>query len=257
MKKIGLSLLLLSTVVAAMIFAVPLPSYAAPSQEGTTPTPGGSTPLEVVIKVEDGLEIQGTYYPTEGTEKMPAILLLHQNGGRRQQWDRVVPALIGAGYNVLAVDQRGFGQTGGKRDYLLLEKDGVTLMNWLREQPTVDPDRVAVMGASVGANAAIRTCVLDQRCLVAIALSPGVNFFGVKPVEAIKESKGKSYLLLSGQNDSESTAAVKSALMETPRSSNALARLYADKGLHGTDLLMLPDVGPLILNWLELYNHKP
>lgn len=230
-----------------------VPSRAAEIHQAATPATVG-TVSEVKIKMADGLEIQGTFYATQAKES-PAVLLVHQNNGSRGQWDRLLPGLIGAGYNILAVDQRGFGNTGGSRDYPQLEKDDVVMMNWLREQPTVDKARVAIVGASVGSNGALRACAADEKCKVVIALSPGVNFFGVEPKEAISGMKKKSIMLLASQNDGESAQAVKSFLIVVPNESTAMVKVYGGTGLHGTDLLLLPNTAPLIINWLQEYNN--
>lgn len=230
-----------------------LQGHAATIKQAATPE-ATSTTAEVKIKMADGLEIQGTFYASAKGTKAPAVLLVHQNNGSRQQWDKLVPGLISAGYNILAVDQRGFGKTGGARDYLLLEKDDVEMMNWLRIQETVDGDRVAIIGASVGSNGALRACAADEKCKVVIALSPGVSFYGVEPKDAIKEMKKKNVLLLASQRDAESAQAVKSFLLVVSDESTAMVKVYGNTGLHGTDLLLLPDVSPLIVDWLETYN---
>lgn len=251
MRKILFSFLMLLSTVAASF--APSPGHAVAMKQTAT-LEATAILREVKIKMADGLEVQGAFYASTKTEKAPAALLLHQNNGIRQQWDKLLPFLTAAGYNILAVDQRGFGKTGGDKDYLLLEKDAIEMMNWLREQPTVNKDRVVIIGASVGSNAALRACATDENCKVAVALSPGVDFYGVEPRDAIKGSKQKNWLLLSGQTDGESALAVKVMLRDVPDDSNAMVKVFGSTDLHGTDLLMLPDVAPLIIGWLELYN---
>jgi len=51
-----------------------------------------------------------------------AVVLLHGYPGTRVSWDRVAPALTGAGYRVLAFDQRGYSpgaRPPGRRSYTL------------------------------------------------------------------------------------------------------------------------------------------
>ena len=51
-----------------------------------------------------------------------AVVLLHGYPGTRVSWDRVAPALTGAGYRVLAFDQRGYSpgaRPPGRRSYSL------------------------------------------------------------------------------------------------------------------------------------------
>src|SRR5262249_36546038 len=147
-KKIFVGVVVLSLLLAARLIANPGTADAAP------PYPTSQPAQDVAIKMADGLVIRGTFYPASGSEPAPAVLLLHQYNGNRRQWDAFTNALIAKGYNVLAVDQRGFGETGGKLDWIRAEQDGGTLMTWLREEPTVDLDKVAVVGASIGSNLA-------------------------------------------------------------------------------------------------------
>src|SRR5260221_4041440 len=112
--------------------------------------PGGTAlpPQDVQIKMAEGLGIKGPFYVSSTGNPAPAVLLLHQYNGNRHQWDAFTNALTANGYNVLAVDQRGFGEMGGNLNWTLAEHDATDLMAWLREQPTVDLDKAAVVGAS-------------------------------------------------------------------------------------------------------------
>src|SRR5512140_3900014 len=88
--------------------------------------PGIPTSLpsqDVQFKMPDGLVIKGTFYPSSASDPAPAVLLLHQYGGNRRQWDPFTNALTAKGYNVLAIDQRGFGETGGNIDWILGQHD--------------------------------------------------------------------------------------------------------------------------------------
>src|SRR3546814_19970991 len=58
------------------------------------------------------------------------------------------------GYIVLRFDFRGCGQSEGERGYVLCHDqvaDAKNALNWLTEQPGVDPLRVGVIGHSFGA----------------------------------------------------------------------------------------------------------
>src|SRR5258707_10025454 len=161
-------------------------SISKPRVANAAPPFATSLPAQAVqIKMADGLVIKGTFYPASAGVAAPAVLLLHQYNGNRRQWDAFTTALTAKGYNVLAVDQRGFGETGGKVDWTLAEQDASVLMTWLREEPTVDLDKVAVVGASIGSNLALRVCASDPKCHTAIALSPALDYVGVTTKNAI------------------------------------------------------------------------
>jgi predicted alpha/beta hydrolase len=62
---------------------------------------------EVSVTAGDGFALQGNYYSAE--KGGPGILLLHQCNADRRIYDQLATMLNVAGYNVLAIDWRGFG----------------------------------------------------------------------------------------------------------------------------------------------------
>src|SRR5690606_36372631 len=103
------------------------------------------------------------------------------------------------------VDLRGFGRTGGSRDWDLARADVLTWLEWLRTQPEVDTAFVSTMGASIGSNLALVGCGDDPDCVTAIALSPGLNYFGVEPVEALETTlENRSALIVTAKDDTQS-----------------------------------------------------
>jgi pimeloyl-ACP methyl ester carboxylesterase len=204
----------------------------------------------------DGLEIWGDFYAAtvEGDAKAPAALLLHQRFGSSFEWQEFAVPLAEAGYNVLAVDMRGHGLTGGDVDWKLAETDTSALVGWLREQETVDPDRVALVGASIGANLALRECAQDDACHAVIALSPGLDYFGVDTKDIFETMKDKAVFLVSSANDGQSDDGTKYLASIAPSSVDVLMRSYASSNRHGTAMFSFPDLIPLMLQWLDGYN---
>jgi pimeloyl-ACP methyl ester carboxylesterase len=82
------------------------------------------TPQVVTVTAADGLVLQGDFYGTPDSDgEKPAVLLLHMLDSSRSAWNPLLPALIADGYNVLAVDLRGHGDTGGTRDWARAQDD--------------------------------------------------------------------------------------------------------------------------------------
>jgi dienelactone hydrolase len=236
----------------SLIFAFAYAQNIQSVDAAPTPVP----PQSVAIKMADGLEIKGDFYIPGGSEKAPAALLLHQYGGNSYDWKDFANLLVEKGYNVLAVDLRGQGLTGGKADWKLAQKDTVALMNWLRDQDNIDPKHVVVMGASVGANLALRGCADDDACRVAIALSPGLSFYGIVAKDAISSMKDKSIFLAASQKDQQSGEPTKYLTIYAPASVNVLTRVYASSAMHGMGLFTFDDLTPLIMQWLDKYNSE-
>lgn len=125
----------------------------------------------VEIKAQDGLILKGSFHAS-GNEKGRAVLLLHGMNGSRRTWGGVVEPLLQAGISVLAVDQRGYGETGGSLNFDDLREDASRWLAWLRSQPGITPDRIGMAGASMGADVSIPVCSRDAQCTAVIALSP-------------------------------------------------------------------------------------
>jgi dienelactone hydrolase len=118
-------------------------SSAAPS----TPTPRGQ-PL--AFRAEDGKQLHGTLYLPKAPRPAPVVVLVHQYQGGPDQWDPVLPVLTHAGYAAFPYASRG----SDPLDETKLARDVSGAIRALRRTPGIDPRRVAVMGASIGASTA-------------------------------------------------------------------------------------------------------
>ena len=117
------------------------------------------------IPAPDGTKLAATYY--SGDKPGPGILLLHQCNMDRSSWKTLAEKLASAGFHVLTVDYRGYGESGGNRHLDLPDKERVrvTIEVWpgdvdaafayLRAQPGVQ-QVYGAGGASCGVNQSIQ-----------------------------------------------------------------------------------------------------
>ena len=110
---------------------------------------------------------------------------------------------------MIAVDLRGHGETGGSNDWQAAIGDVQTWLDWIESQPSIDPDRIALVGASIGANLALVGCANDAHCVTAVALSPGTDYFGITTSDAIVTLRDRSALLVASQTDQPSGTSVR------------------------------------------------
>ncbi len=109
----------------------------------------------------------------EGAADDPAVVLLHGFPDTHRLWHRQIPALVDAGYRVIAPDQRGFGATSrpaGVDSYSIvhLVGDVLGLLDGL------DIERAHVVGHDWGAAVAWVTAALaPERVNHLVALSVG------------------------------------------------------------------------------------
>jgi uncharacterized protein len=121
--------------------------------------PAVQSPRRVVdVAAPDGVTLKGTLFPSASPG--PALLLLHQCDDRRTVWDPLGQRLAAAGITALAIDYRGFGDSGGPRYDALSndQKAAVMADAWPRDfdaalaflsrQSGVDPGRMGAAGAA-------------------------------------------------------------------------------------------------------------
>lgn len=220
-----------------------------------TPTPSEPVePLEVVIEGVDGLDLHASFYAGQSGK---TVLLLHQLYTTRQSWATLTPFLLENGYNVLIPDLRGYGKTRGDIQWYKAREDTRLWLEWLRQQSTVDPSKIAIMGSSMGANLAIIGCNEDNLaheqggCVTVVAISPGLNYYGVSPIEpAFSEGLlNTRVMVITSKRDAYPAQAVEALEGAFPDQINAL---WLDGNAHGMSLLE-PSVINRILTWLNFH----
>jgi hypothetical protein len=97
----------------------------------------------------------------------------------------------------------------------------------------IDSAYIVAVGASIGANAAIMLSEEMPYLRKAVALSPGEDYRGMKPMRAFERFSGQT-LLITGQSDSYSYKTVNAMVKIKMR--DWLLKIYPS-GEHGTTLL--------------------
>jgi dienelactone hydrolase len=99
--------------------------------------------------------------PKPGSDKLPAVILVHGSGGASALHDRWVQELNGIGIATFLLDSfsgRGIVNTindQSQLDSLAMVVDAYRALGSLAQHPRIDPNRIAVMGFSKGAVAAV------------------------------------------------------------------------------------------------------
>ena len=110
---------------------------------------------------------------------------------------------------------------------------------------------LAVLGASIGSNVALISCAETEACRGAIALSPGLDYRGVQPADALVEGLAdRSALLVAAHGDGYSADSVRQLFLDA--AGDVTARLYPGRA-HGTRLFAsdFDSVSHLIMAWLQ------
>lgn len=120
----------------------------------STPGQYGVDYKPVEFKAEDATALFAWFLPARGKAKT-TVLYLHGNGGNISAHLANVAWMPAAGFNVLAIDYRGYGGSEGKPTLEGMQLDIDAAMRVLLERPDVDPQRIVVFGQSLGGALAI------------------------------------------------------------------------------------------------------
>jgi pimeloyl-ACP methyl ester carboxylesterase len=124
--------------------------------------------IEVTTTTSDGVRLAGWYVPSTNHA---AVLLLHGSGSTRSAVLDHALLLIRNGFGVLALDARGHGRSSGHAmDFGWRgDADVAAGVAFLSARPDVDPDRIALVGVSMGGEEALGAAAADPRVMAVVA----------------------------------------------------------------------------------------
>ena len=146
---------------------------------------------ERVSFMSDGLKLAAVLQRPEGTQRVPAFVLLHGFGSNKSgAWLKIAADLMaGWGYATLRIDFRGCGESEGPRARVIcLEQveDTKNAVTFLQSRADIDASRIGVFGHSFGAAVAVYAGGVDKR--IAAVVSSGGWGDGVKKFRKQHES---------------------------------------------------------------------
>lgn len=235
-----------------LALAVPLSAWAQDEAPAATPTPEPRyfDPQEVETRAADDLRLRGDFFLVDAGR--PTVLLLHEMYTNRKSWRPLIGLLLGADYNVLAVDIRSMGATRGRVNWDAAVEDVAAWLVWLREVADVRGDAISIMGSSMGSSLALLGCANDSECRTAIALSPGWAYYGLEVEPAFEALGERPALILYAANDRWPKQGVPQ-MAEVASAAVEIEELAGN--LHGMGLLSAEHrvLVPRILDWLAAH----
>lgn len=207
--------------------------------------------------------IVGNYWQGSNPQ---GVILLHMMPATRTSWNTFAELLNQHGYHVLTFDLRGHGDSyklinsSGEEQHLNYNNfhdidhqnstyDLEGAINFLGAQG-ISKDQIILCGASIGANLALSYMGTNHNIRKGIALSPGLDYRGIKTQCAIENMfLDQQILLVTAENDKYPNHSVNvlSGVGEVVKEIR-----YFETGGHGTDLFEShPELQSFIISWLK------
>jgi dienelactone hydrolase len=214
-------------------------------------------PRVVELKAPDGIVLKGTYFAAG--KPGPGVLLLHQCNRQRKVWDDLAGRLAASGVNVLTMDFRGFGESGGtpfdkmppeEINKSIEEKwpgDVDTAFRYLEAQPGVSRRIAGGGGASCGVNQAVQLARRHPEVKSLMLLSEGTNAAGRQYLR--QSPKVQVFMAVADDDDDRGVVDIMEWLYAlSPNPGNKLEH-YAVGG-HGVEMFKAhEDLEGMIVEW--------
>jgi dienelactone hydrolase len=209
-------------------------------------------PQAVTFTARDGVQVSGLLHVPEKTPA-PAVILLNMLGRTHRDWDAAVAKFVDAGIAVLAVDFRQApladpdAADAVRSPYAALVLDAEAARAYLAARPEVNPARIGMAGASLGANVAAIAAGNDAAVRSLALLSVSLDYRGLRLEPALKAFASRPALLVASSEDPFALRSARQSvtLGEGPRE----LRVLSGAG-HGTVMLARePDLATALVDW--------
>jgi len=174
----------------------------------------------------------------------------------KENWNEFASLIQKNGYAALAIDLRGHGEStdmnGNRLDYREFRdeehrgsmNDIDSAIEFLAGQDGVDISRIAIAGASIGANLALWQASIDKDVRQLMLLSPGLNYRGIHANELAISFTGPVYIMASEGDSYAADSSMKLSGIFLGETKLEILR----GNLHGTNMLN-PEIMNSLLTW--------
>lgn len=182
-------------------------------------------PIE--FRTSDGFLLKGNVFGSGNR----AVVLSHSFPEDQSSWVDFARDLAEEDFLVITYDFRGYGQSQGRKDINLLDRDVKAAMRFLAEERGVS--EVALIGASMGGTASLKAAAESDIDGV-ITLSSPIEFRGLDASTSVSSVLAPKFFLASvGDREAAESA---EELLKFSRDPEAEIKLFPGDA-HGTDMV--------------------
>jgi esterase/lipase len=211
---------------------------------------GSDAMQKVSFTTEDGIKISANYWPSKSDK---GVVLLHMLGRTKETWASFPEKLNKAGFNAIAIDMRGHGESKGRdfrsfttQQWINALKDIKAAKEFLAKKG-VDANSTYLIGGSIGANLSLNYAAQDNSIKKIVLLSPGLDYRGVITMPSMQKYNGAVFLAASSE-DVQSFDGTKQ-LYGLAKGGKEIKEF--DNAGHGTNMLGKNNLDEDIIAWLK------
>lgn len=212
---------------------------------------------KVFFTTKDGVRISANFYSADNP--LGWIVMVHMMPLTKESYDNLAKKFQASGYESLAIDLRGHGESDGGPDGFAKFSDAEHQKSILDLEAAVEylenrgatPDKINFIGASIGANLALEYLAKHSNFKKAALLSAGLDYRGIKTDLLVKQLKSnQNIFLISAEDDGGNFEQAQKLYNEAPLEKKKI-KIY-DSGGHGTDILKnQPESEELIIDFIK------
>lgn len=213
----------------------------------------------VSLETKDHVKIAADLYLVSNPKGW--IIYSHMMPATKESWGDLADSLAQAGYEGIAVDLRGHGQSqgghSGYKNFSDLEHqrsiaDLEAAAEYLIDQRGAKPDKISAVGASIGANLSLEFLAKYPKTQSAVLLSSGLNYHGVITEPLLKNLKaGQKVFFVASRDDADDAAENQRLYDSAPKGIIKQIKIYNNAG-HGTTMLdKATDLKQLIIDFIS------
>lgn len=133
--------------------------------------------------------VPGLYARPAGDGPFPGLVFLHGRGGKKEDIEDLAPLLAENGYAGIAIDCQYHGDRNPRKKNIYSEfpysdrdamiqtvVDGRRAVDFLQSREEVDPDRIGLLGGSMGGILGTLLAAVEKRLLASVLLVAGGNW---------------------------------------------------------------------------------
>jgi len=220
---------------------------------------GYKTMEKIYLTTKDGVKIAANLYPVENP--VGWLVLVHMMPATKESWRTWAEELTNQGYESIAIDLRGHGESdGGPNGYLNFSDsqhqksilDLEAAADYLIKEQGATPEKISFIGASIGANLSLEYISEHPEFKSAVLLSAGLDYRGIKTEPLVKNLKaGQKVFFVSAQDDNGNAQENQKLDELVPAGVENKKQIYPSGG-HGTDILKnQPELKNLIYEFIK------